>query len=285
MLTGSLTHAVENPAPQARQHYSRNYEFTEDWFTHHIPVWEQIMQPLKGKPLHYLEIGVFEGRSAFWILENVLTNPGSKMTVIDIFPGDLLQRFQANVKLSGSPEKVTILEGFSQDKLRELPFDSCDIIYIDASHSAADVLSDATLSWKLLKEGGLLIFDDYLWSPQYPSELTPKIAIDAFLAAFRNEIKILRQDYQVVVQKVSNPCRVARTGSCSPVGLCAYHWAGKRLYSIAADRSKSPVPLSERQTMRLERQILRRSSLKEGGLPGDVEGNERVIRRCGFIIQ
>ena len=36
-----------------------------------------------------------------------------------------------------------------------------DLIYIDASHYAPDVLSDAVLAFKLLKPGGILIFDDY----------------------------------------------------------------------------------------------------------------------------
>ncbi|MCZ6464828.1 MAG: class I SAM-dependent methyltransferase [Proteobacteria bacterium] len=39
-----------------------------------------------------------------------------------------------------------------------------DFIYIDGCHEAACVLLDAVLSWDLLKVGGTMIFDDYVWS-------------------------------------------------------------------------------------------------------------------------
>ncbi len=44
-----------------------------------------------------------------------------------------------------------------------------DVVYVDASHMAGDVLSDAVLAWKLLAPGGIMIFDDYAWSSlRYP---------------------------------------------------------------------------------------------------------------------
>ena len=39
-----------------------------------------------------------------------------------------------------------------------------DLIYVDASHLALDVVVDASLSWQLLCGGGVVIFDDYRWS-------------------------------------------------------------------------------------------------------------------------
>jgi len=53
--------------------------------------------------------------------------------------------------------------GRSDAMLRDLPHDHFDYISIDGSHEAADVLSDAVLSWPLLKTGGLICFDDYEW--------------------------------------------------------------------------------------------------------------------------
>ena len=52
----------------------------------------------------------------------------------------------------------------SQVVLRRLPLETYDIIYIDGSHATSDVLEDAVLSYRLLKPGGLLIFDDYHWA-------------------------------------------------------------------------------------------------------------------------
>lgn len=52
-----------------------------------------------------------------------------------------------------------------------------DFIYVDGLHLSQDVLYDALLSFDLLKVGGILIFDDYLWfDPQHCSHIndTPK---------------------------------------------------------------------------------------------------------------
>jgi hypothetical protein len=43
--------------------------YTQDWFASNIPVLERLLGPLKGQPIHALEIGVFEGRSTVWFLE------------------------------------------------------------------------------------------------------------------------------------------------------------------------------------------------------------------------
>ena len=41
-----------------------DYKFTQDWFSHNIPVWEQLKGLLSGEPGErgFLEIGSFEGR-------------------------------------------------------------------------------------------------------------------------------------------------------------------------------------------------------------------------------
>ena len=61
------------PRPEfegAKRYYKREYEFTSNWFTHNLPYWHPILEPFKGKPdVHYLEVGLYEGRSAIWMLE------------------------------------------------------------------------------------------------------------------------------------------------------------------------------------------------------------------------
>jgi len=44
-----------------------------------------------------------------------------------------------------------------------------DIVYIDGSHVANDVLQDAVLVWQLVKVGGFMIFDDYPFT--FPQKL------------------------------------------------------------------------------------------------------------------
>ena len=77
-----------------------------------------------------------------------------------------------------------------------------DFIYVDGSHQAQDVLADAVMSWMLLRKGGLLIFDDYLWEKN-DFLSTPKFAIDSFVNCYVNEIKfiITPQNYQFCLLK------------------------------------------------------------------------------------
>jgi predicted O-methyltransferase YrrM len=230
---------VEQPSTDAtKKYYSKEYEFTSDWFTMRIPVWQQVLAPLKGKPnVHYLEIGTYEGRSAIWVLENILTHPTARMTGIDVFPPGVKERYLANVKLSGHPEKVTTIAGFSQEEVRKLPPSSFDLIYVDGSHAADDVLADAVEAWEVLKPGGILIFDDYAWlgyGSVLPVELRPKLAIDAFLSSHRYSAEVLHQEYQVIVRKAENPCAKPPDPSiykffCSPVGPYVYDWSARVL--------------------------------------------------------
>jgi predicted O-methyltransferase YrrM len=91
-----------------------------------------ILKPFQGQPnIHYLEIGVSEGRSALWMLENILTHPTAKITCLDIFVKDLYERFLSNLILSGFLDKAIIVKGKSQTTLRTLPLDTYDIVYVD----------------------------------------------------------------------------------------------------------------------------------------------------------
>jgi hypothetical protein len=93
--------------------------------------------------------------------------------------------------------------GFSQIELRKLPLESYDIIYIDGSHEADDVLEDAVLSHRLLKKGGVLIFDDYLWQLEGASNVRPKPAIDVFYAFFKDDYDVVHNGYQLLLKKKS----------------------------------------------------------------------------------
>jgi len=202
--------APEAPVPDSTA-YQREYEFTTNWFSHNIPVWQKVFAPFKGKPdLRYLEIGVYEGRSAIWMLENVLTHPTARLTGIDIFEGPYKDRYLANLERSGSSDKATTVTGYSQLALRELPFNSFDIIYIDGSHAKDDVLEDAVLCWRLLKDGGVLIFDDYRWcgifilgtSDSFGDSCKP--AIEPFVQCFDRHFEVIHNSYQLIVRKRQN---------------------------------------------------------------------------------
>jgi predicted O-methyltransferase YrrM len=78
-----------------------------------------------------------------------------------------------------------------------------DFIYIDGSHLAKDVLTDACMSWPLLKDKGFMVFDDYLWRPPgFGVMQRPKIAVDTFVNMFEDELIIAHTGYQLIVRKL-----------------------------------------------------------------------------------
>lgn len=196
------------PAQPGQTFFGKKYEFTEDkdWFSSNRPLWETALARYRGKPnIRYLEVGLFEGRSALWMLENILTDPTAHLTGIDLFHdpyylGGKRGRtykdvFYSNLALSGSERKARIIEGFSQEELRKLPLASFDLIYIDGSHNSRDVLEDAVLSWRLLKDGGLMILDDY------KPITSVKRAVDTFFAFFADDFQPIHIGAQVILQK------------------------------------------------------------------------------------
>jgi len=228
----------EETAEGLHEDYAQVYAFSDDWFSTRIPTWRRVFAHLKGKPdLRYLEIGVYEGRSFIWMLDNVLTDPTARLTAVDTFTSPEVQRrFLDNVELSGQGHRVTTIKGYSSVELRKLPLDSFDIIYVDGSHTADDVLADATLGWGLLKTGGILVFDDYSWMGAYytgpeshlPPELLPRLAIDAFIQTHRNYVEILSSDYQMMLRRRDNPC--PNKSVCSPIGQYVYDWRQRKLF-------------------------------------------------------
>ena len=193
------------------------YEFSFDWFSRNVPVWDLHVRPLgDAGPLHALEMGCFEGRASVWLLENLLTDPASRITVVDTFEGSpeiasetldgLFDRFLRNVERTGRLNQVRIMRMTTVQALTSLISAESDrkfnLVYVDASHRASDVLTDAVLASQVLSPGGLLVFDDYLWSC-CPSPLDrPKVAIDAFLEIFQHSYEVLHKGYQVLLRKV-----------------------------------------------------------------------------------
>lgn len=181
----------------------RNYEFTHDWFTHNIPTWETHLKPFVHYPnVHGLEIGSFEGMSACWLLDHVLTHPLAKLTCIDLY---FQESFEINVAQTGAVQKLIKRVGDSHQILARLPSETFDFVYIDGCHLADHVQRDATLAWRLLKPGGLMIFDDYQWiDSSHPGQETYR-GIDAFLNLAKPQMVIVHQGYQVIVRKLRLP--------------------------------------------------------------------------------
>ena len=193
---------------------SLDKKFSQDWFSSNLPYWSSILgNNFKNSPeLQFLEIGSFESRSACWLMENVLTHDSSRLVCVDTFAGSeehvgldltsLRKIFDHNTR--EWKDKIEVHQMKSVDALPKLIVDDqkFDVIYVDGSHLACDVLFDAVNSFKLLKVGGLMIFDDYLGGNLItPHDVKP--AVDAFVFSYSEKVKIVAVAYQYWVQKVS----------------------------------------------------------------------------------
>ena len=192
------------------------YQFTKDWFGWAPPVWEQLIPMLSGEAgkRNFLEIGSFEGRSTVWTMENMMQK-GDYIYCIDTWEGGeehgaedmqaVFMRFKENTAIA--KDKTKVVRGYAMDtsttELASKIQDGLqyDFIYIDGSHIAKDVLTDACMAWQVLKPKGIMVFDDYVWGNPRDVLHRPKVAIDAFVNIFAEEVEVIHVGYQLVVRK------------------------------------------------------------------------------------
>ena len=178
--------------------------------------WDKHLSEFKGKPVHILEVGVYTGAAMEKFAECFLDlDPNAHYYGVDTWEGspeytdiDFKEIEKAAMdikKKSPSKSRIHIMKKSSAVALPMLLSKGItfDIIFIDASHVAKDVLFDGVLCMNMLKENGVLIFDDYLWTKLKPAIFTPKPAIDSIMKIYEPEIEVLYSGYQVILKKVS----------------------------------------------------------------------------------
>ena len=170
---------------------------------------------LKGKKLFVNKMAAsspVSSKEGFWLA--LLADKQNIKTILELgthfgLSGAYLISLNKNARLftiEGCPETAAIAaETFAQLNLQNRihqqigPFDEIlpsflpqcppiDLLFIDGNHTAPFVLTDAIMSWYLLKVNGVMSFDDYLWSYQTGDTITPKLAVDSFVSNFNDYI-------------------------------------------------------------------------------------------------
>ncbi len=194
------------------------FKYTENWFADFPQGFFDERTNPKDE-LHFLEIGSYEGKSTVWFLDNLLHHAKSTITCIDPWLPytqvdnkkvefdlkGIKNNFLHNIKMSGQADKVIVKEGLSGELLLDPHVRSkkYDLIFIDGNHTAKFVLEDAVLSWGLLKMGGIMVFDDYLWMVEHSRKrLRPKMAIDSFCDCYGDYLKVIHQEYRLALKKI-----------------------------------------------------------------------------------
>lgn len=207
-------------------------EFTNNWFEVCAQsVWDEIFPDLK--PQRLIEIGSYEGASTCYSIKTLSPLVDDlEIHCIDTWEGgvehqeggvvatdmsEVERRFKQNVEIEMQRASCSVNLICHKERsitalsklIAEGKSGCFDFVYVDGSHQAPDVLSDAVLAFQLLRIGGLIAFDDYLWSEgdvvHRDPLRCPKIAIDAFTNIFSQKATLLSAPlYQLYVLKVEN---------------------------------------------------------------------------------
>jgi predicted O-methyltransferase YrrM len=166
-----------------------------------------------GIPRTVIEIGAFEGETtcnfaaflrqcgpfSYYVIDPFTASENLKQPVLD----EAKRQFLDNAAAFPEVELIekTSLDGLIDLRLRGV---KADLIYVDGSHFAKDVLLDAALGFELLNKDGVMLFDDAV-SWRYGDSIhdSPKQAVDAFIACNWNRLRVLETPtgYQVAIQR------------------------------------------------------------------------------------
>ena len=193
-----------------------DYLFTNSWFDRHKAVWGPLLNALS--PARILEVGSYEGNSTTYLIESLASQRDVEIHCIDSWEGGIEHkaggsaaadmtgveaRFHHNLKVARSrashEASIAIHKGLSNNQLPKLLAEGkqgyFDFIYIDGSHQAPDVLLDAVLGFELLRDQGMMVFDDYLWQEPLAGGVDPvrcpKMAIDAFVNVYCRKLRVI----------------------------------------------------------------------------------------------
>jgi predicted O-methyltransferase YrrM len=188
----------------------KNYDFLVDWFSHNKKHLDLFFSHNKDKIKDILEIGSWEGMSAVYFLENLELDT---MTLIDPCPDhsyrswipkeqfekikdkDLNQynRLIKNLNETGQFDKCIIYRNTSFAILPQLLEKSYDLIFIDGVHTPEYVEFELSNGYKLLRDNGFILFDDY----KMTNELKNKI--DELVIKYN--LEIIMSNNQLLVKK------------------------------------------------------------------------------------
>ena len=177
------------------------YRLCNNWYDI-LPVDE-----FNNRAIKYLEIGSFYGANIISVAENYGSHYESELFCIDPYvdyneyseyKGKQENIYTSFLKNIEPYKNIKHIRGFSHKEIPKFEDDFFDLIYIDGNHEPDFVLEDAVLSFRKLRPGCILIFDDFGWGGPY---LTTR-GIMGFLDSYNKKIQYLGyNETQVFIKK------------------------------------------------------------------------------------
>ena len=212
---------------EGKKKLNERYTFNQAWYdallnTDLVLCTRDEAKDLALKPAEkrkIVEIGIYEGASSCFWSDFYMSHPESRLISIDPFTGsdehhakpenypELAQielTARGNIAKSDNAAKIEIVKGCSWDVFPELNrrFGEeawIDVLYIDGAHDSVSVARDTTLYVPMVKEGGVVIFDDY----GHPDV---RRGVDGALNAFASMEYAIYSGWQLIckVSKIAN---------------------------------------------------------------------------------
>ncbi len=202
---------VENP--------SRN------WVRRKPANWTKYILPLRDTfpELRLLEIGVFEGMSACWWLDNLLTRPNDFYLGIDPWDSKfmahsfarqgVMDQVHAKAVKSLKPygNKAHLYHGESVEAFRPAPElkdlllpESFEVAYIDGVHEPPGAMIDSVNVWSVVRPGGIIVWDD--WNAGNPRNKPHpmEVFLRNFFALIDGKYEVLWAQVQFGIRKLES---------------------------------------------------------------------------------
>ena len=168
------------------------------------------------KNINILQLGCYN-KEVTQIFIDLLTHKKSKLVCIDTFKRDLKfihtydyhtfqKHFLQIINNSNKIDQIDIMKIKIDDGLIELKSNKSlfDIIFIDMSYEHYSILYKIILSWELLKNNGIIIFDNYECSLLEDKEKCPLYALESFKTIYNDNILNITLDIDLDDLKYSN---------------------------------------------------------------------------------
>jgi SAM-dependent methyltransferase len=173
----------------------KSYNEKEKWFCNNLFFLNNQLNKIKNIR-NILEIGSYEGRSCIYFGKKFTD---AKITCVDTWSGsdehlnikfqEIENNFDKNILTHLDNERVEKLK-LSSDVFFEKNNKFFDLIYIDGDHQTDQVNKDINNAWRILKDGGYLILDDYTWWWYNDLNKNPASAINNFIYNNINNIDV-----------------------------------------------------------------------------------------------
>ena len=185
----------------------KSINYSEKWFCNNLNYLSINFKGIKNVK-NILEIGSYEGRSAIFFLKNF---SDSNITCVDTWCGSdehksvnfelIEENFDLNTSFYQS-NKTLLKYKMTSNEFFEINNKNFDLIFVDGDHSSNQVKVDLINSWNILKSGGYLILDDYMWWFYKDLKKNPSTPINNFIKENILNISKLNIWHQVIIKKI-----------------------------------------------------------------------------------